>query len=150
MIFTLMKNSLLFYFILLFTVTSVMSAQDDDKIKKMKISFFTDQLDLNTKEAQQFWPVYNHHNDKYNKLKENNWKGIVKRLKKVDELSKDQAARLLADYRDYKRLRYKYREDFIKELKNVISDKKIMQLKHAEYQFDKKLLARYRSSEEKK
>ena len=144
-----MKNSLLTCIIFFLTATSVMSAQDDDQIKKMKISFFTDQLNLSTKEAQDFWPVYNFHNDKYDELKENNWRGIVKRLKKVDELSESEAAQLLADYRDYKRLRYKYREDFIKDLKEVISDKKIMQLKHAEYEFDKKLLNRYRSSNKK-
>ena len=144
-----MKISLLNCIILFLTATSVMSAQDDDQIKKMKISFFTDQLNLSTKEAQEFWPVYNFHNDKYEQLKENNWRGIVKRLKKVDELSKSEAAQLLTDYRDYKRQRYKYREDFIKDLKAVISDKKIMQLKHAEYEFDKKLLNRYRSSNKK-
>jgi len=146
----LMKNSLLLYIVFFLSVTSLMSAQDDDKITKMKISFFTDQLDLSTKEAQQFWPVYNHHNDKYDSLKENKWRGIVKRLKKVDELSEAEASKLLADYREYKRLRYEYREDFIKDLKGVITDKKIMQLKHAEYEFDKKLLDRYRSSDKKK
>ena len=145
-----MKNSLLLYIVFFLSVTSLMSAQDDDKITKMKISFFTDQLDLSTKEAQQFWPVYNHHNDKYDSLKENKWRGIVKRLKKVDELSEAEASKLLTDYREYKRLRYEYREDFIKELKDVITDKKIMQLKHAEYEFDKKLLDRYRSSDKKK
>ena len=145
-----MKNSLLLYIVFFLSVTSLMSAQDDDKITKMKISFFTDQLDLSTKEAQQFWPVYNHHNDKYDSLKENKWRGIVKRLKKVDELSEAEASKLLADYREYKRLRYEYREDFIKDLKGVITDKKIMQLKHAEYEFDKKLLDRYRSSDKKK
>ena len=145
-----MKNSLLLYILFFLSVTSLMSAQDDDKIKKMKISFFTDQLDLSTKEAQQFWPVYNHHNDKYENLKENNWRGIVKRLKRVNELSEKEASKLLADYREYKKLRYEYREDFIKDLKDVISDKKIMQLKHAEYEFDKKLLDRYRSSDKKK
>jgi hypothetical protein len=125
------------------------SAQDDDKIKKMKISFFTDQLDLSRKEAQEFWPVYNHHNDKYDSLKENKWRGIVRRLKKVDKLNEEEATDLLVDYREYKRLRYEYREDFIKDLKSVITDKKIMQLKHAEYEFDKKLLDQYRSSDKK-
>ena len=99
----LMNDRLLSYLIFFLLATSLVSAQDDDKIKKMKISFFTDQLDLSTEEAQQFWPIYNHHNDRYEDLKENKWRGIVKRLKK-----------------------------------------------HAEYEFDKKLLDRYRSSDKKK
>lgn len=146
--FMLMKNSYLYIVFFLF-FTFLMSAQDDDKIKKMKISFFTDQLDLSRKEAQEFWPVYNHHNDKYDSLKENKWRGIVRRLKKVDKLNEEEATDLLLDYREYKRLRYEYREDFIKDLKSVITDKKIMQLKHAEYEFDKKLLDQYRSSDKK-
>lgn len=146
--FMLMKNNYLYIVFFLF-FTFLMSAQDDDKIKKMKISFFTDQLDLSRKEAQEFWPVYNHHNDKYDSLKENKWRGIVRRLKKVDKLNEEEATDLLVDYREYKRLRYEYREDFIKDLKSVITDKKIMQLKHAEYEFDKKLLDQYRSSDKK-
>lgn len=146
--FMLMKNSYLYIVFFLF-FTFLVSAQDDDKIKKMKISFFTDQLDLSRKEAQEFWPVYNHHNDKYDSLKENKWRGIVRRLKKVDKLNEEEATDLLVDYREYKRLRYEYREDFIKDLKSVITDKKIMQLKHAEYEFDKKLLDQYRSSDKK-
>ena len=146
--FMLMKNSYLYIVFFLF-FTFLMSAQDDDKIKKMKISFFTDQLDLSRKEAQEFWPVYNHHNDKYDSRKENKWRGIVRRLTTVDKLNEEEATDLLVDYREYKRLRYEYREDFIKDLKSVITDKKIMQLKHAEYEFDKKLLDQYRSSDKK-
>jgi len=145
-----MKNSFVLFIVILLSATAFLSAQDDDKIKKMKISFFTDQLDLSSREAQQFWPVYNHHNDKYELLKENRWRSIVKRLKKVDSLSDKEASKLLADYREYKRLRYEYREDFIKDLKKLISDKKIMQLKHAEYKFDKKLLDHYHTLDKKK
>lgn len=144
-----MKNSLCLFIVIFLSFPMLMNAQDDDKIKRLKISFFTDQLDLSTKEAQKFWPVYNHHNDKYDTLKENKWRGIVKRLKKVDKLDEQEASRLLTDYREYKRLRYEFREDFIADLKDVISDKKIMQLKHAEYEFEKKLLDQYRSSNNK-
>ena len=144
-----MKISSCLFIAIFLSFPMLMNAQDDDKIKKLKISFFTDQLDLSTEEAQKFWPVYNHHNDKYDSLKENKWRGIVRRLKKVDELSEEEASILLTDYREYKELRYEYREDFIADLKDVISDKKIMQLKHAEYEFDKKLLDQYRSADKK-
>lgn len=138
------KIILLIAFLLMGVVQA--SAQDDDKIDDLKISFFTKELSLTKKEAQEFWPIYNFHNEKYENLKDNKWRSIIKRLKKIDELSEQEASQLLDDYREYKKLRYQYREEFIKELKGVISDKKIMQLKHAEYEFDKKLLERYRSS----
>lgn len=138
------KITLLVVFLLVGVLST--SAQDDDKIENLKISFFTKELSLTKKEAQEFWPIYNYHNEKYENLKDNKWRSIIKRLKKINELTEQEASQLLDDYREYKRRRYQYREAFIKELKGVISDKKIMQLKHAEYEFDKKLLERYRSS----
>ena len=144
-----MKISSCLFIAIFLSFPMLMNAQDDDKIKKLKISFFTDQLDLSTEEAQKFWPVYNHHNDKYDSLKETKWRGIVRRLKKVDELSEEEASILLIEYREYKELRYEDREDFIADLKDVISDKKIMKLKHAEYELDKKLLDQYRSADKK-
>jgi hypothetical protein len=141
-----MKTKIILISIFLLTGIFKSSAQDDDKIDNLKISFFTKELDLSKQEAQEFWPIYNFHSEKYENLKDNKWRSIIKRLKKVDELSEEEANKLLEDYREYKLLRYQYREDFINELQEVISDKKIMQLKHAEYEFDKKLLEQYRSA----
>ena len=47
-----------------FTGTFSVNAQDDhrerfEKIQALKIAFITQKLELNTDEAQKFWPVYN-------------------------------------------------------------------------------------------
>lgn len=128
----------------LFCFVSTYSQKEDD-ITSYKIAFITERLDLNSKEAQVFWPIHNKHNKLYENLKKNTWEPIKKSLKKIDELSEKEAEELLKDYRLYKKKRLEYREDYIKELLTVISPKKIMQLKKADYDFNRELLKQYQS-----
>jgi len=100
---------------------------------------------LNSQEAQVFWPIYNKHNKRYENLKKNTWEPIKEGLNKIDKLSEKEAEQLLKDYRFYKEKRLEYREDYIRELLTVISPKKVMQLKKADYDFNRELLKQYQS-----
>lgn len=119
---------------------------DESDVKSYKIAFITERLDLNTKQAQDFWPIYNKHINLYDDLKQNTWEPIKKDLKNIDNLSDQEAEELLKNYRAYKKKRLEYREAFIKELLTVISPKKVMQLKKADYDFNKELLKQYSSN----
>lgn len=130
--------------VILFSLSSF--AQKDDKIQSLKIGFFTEKLNLTSQEAKKFWPVYNKHHDLYQELKDNEWQSIRKRLSKIEELSEAEAESLLKDYMSYKSQRKKLRENFVNDLRTVITPKQIMTLKYAEYQFNKKLLKQYNSS----
>ena len=59
---------LLFTFLILH---ATVHAQDDkrEKIEAMKVSFLTQKIDLNSKEAQVFWPLYNDYSDKVQALR---------------------------------------------------------------------------------
>lgn len=142
-----MKLKLIILSILCLTFCSI-NAQDkeDNGLDSYRIAFITDRLDLSSKEAQVFWPIYNKHSKLYNELKERTWEPIKKRLKNIDNLSDAEAEKLLADYRNYKKTRLQYRESFINELLSVLSPKKIMQLKKADYDFNKELLRQYQAS----
>lgn len=128
--------------------TSSFFAQDDEQIYVLKVSYFTSELNLSSTEAERFWPVYNRNTQKYNSLKDGIWKSIKNRLNRIDELTDEESIQLLEDYTNYHDERLIYRLDFIEELKGVISAKKIMKLKKAEYNFNKKLLKQYRSKKE--
>lgn len=128
--------------------TSSFFAQDDEQIHALKVSYFTSELNLSSTEAERFWPVYNRNTQKYNSLKDGIWKSIKNRLNRIDELTDEESIQLLEDYTNYHDERLIYRLDFIEELKGVISAKKIMKLKKAEYNFNKKLLKQYRSKKE--
>ncbi|WP_247653661.1 hypothetical protein [Flavobacterium sp. CS20] len=124
-----------------------LSAQTDenDDVKSYKIALITERLDLSSKEAKLFYYIYNKHNERYENLKKQIWQPIKKDLKNIDNLSKKEAEALLENYRNYNLKRFEYREDYIKELLTVISAKKIMRLKKANYDFNRKLLKQYHS-----
>ena len=140
------KQSILFIFFTIFCgFYGNAQKTDSEKIEQLKIAFFTDELDLTASEAKRFWPVYNKYSKKYDKLKSNQWTSVKSRLDKVENLDQGEASQLLKDYLDYKRARVEHREEFVDDLKEVISPKQIMMLKKAEYDFHKKLLKQYQS-----
>lgn len=128
--------------------TGFFFAQEEEQIQALKVSYFTSELQLNSAEAERFWPVYNRNTEKYNQLKDGVWSSIKERLDRIDELNDKESDQLLEDYTNYHNQRLSYRLEFIDELKTVISSKKIMKLKKAEYNFNKKLLKQYRSKKE--
>jgi hypothetical protein len=119
----------------------------DDKIKSLKVAYFTKELDLSAEEAEKFWPIYNKHNAIYEELGDTEWDAIKKGLREVNTFSEVEAEELLSRYKTYLNTRLQNRLRFINELEKVISPKKVMLLKHAEYNFNKKLLKQYRSGE---
>jgi hypothetical protein len=131
----------------LLTLSFCLKAQnkDTEQIEQLKIAFFTEKLNLSAKEAVRFWPVYNKHNKRYEELRKNEWSSIKSKLEKIETLSQKEAEVLLDDYLAYKQARVGLREDFVKNLKEVITSKQIMMLKKAEYDFNKKLLKQYQS-----
>ena len=131
----------------LLTLCFFVKAQDRDteQIEQLKIAFFTEKLNLSAKEAVRFWPVYNHHSKRYDELRKKEWSNIKSKLEKIETLSQKEAEVLLGNYMSYKQARVDYREDFVKNLKEVITSKQIMMLKKAEYDFNKKLLKQYQS-----
>ncbi len=131
----------------LLTLSFFAEAQDRDteQIEQLKIAFFTEKLNLSAKEAVRFWPVYNLHNKRYEELRSKEWSTIKSKLEIIETLSQKEAEVLLDNYMSYKQAGVDYREDFVKNLKEVITSKQIMMLKKAEYDFNKKLLKQYQS-----
>jgi len=137
-------------FILIFGFSASAQDNDNQKIEQLKIAFFTEELNLSASEAKRFWPVYNKHDQRYEALRANEWTEIKKGLKNIKTLDNKEAEQLLEDYLAYKKSRVTYREDFVENLKEVISPKQIMMLKKAEYDFHKKLLKQYQSDNSSK
>lgn len=139
------KNFFLVIIALMCSTYSSAQNTESDKIQQLKIAFFTEELDLSASEAKRFWPVYTKHNKKYEELRSTKWSQIKSKLDNINNLSSEESEKLLEDYMAYKRARVEYREEFVKNLKEVISPKQIMMLKKAEYDFHKKLLKQYQS-----
>ncbi len=135
--------------IALLCFTTIVSAQDKDKwekIKSLKVAFITDRLELSSKEAQYFWPVYNEYEEKRHVLWGKEHKQIKSKIRDVETLSDKEATSLLALYLDLKEEEEDLDNSFLKEISKVISPKKTLLLLKSEEDFKKQLIKQYRQN----
>ncbi len=117
-----------------------------EQIKSLKVAFITNELDLTPEEATKFWPIYNANEDKQQEIKKQRFKGYLERTDEssFEKLSEKEATILLAQMESNEEELFQARKKFIVNLKGAISPLKILKLKKAEENFNRKLLQQYR------
>lgn len=117
-----------------------------EQIKALKVAFITDELALTPDEATKFWPLFNAFEDKQQDIKKQKLKGYLDRMDddSFDKLSEKDAATMLAQMESTEDELYQLKKKFVSSLKGVISPIKILKLKKAEENFNRKLLQQYR------
>jgi Spy/CpxP family protein refolding chaperone len=117
-----------------------------EQIKSLKVAFITSELSLTSEEAAKFWPIYNAYEDKQQDIKKQKLKGYIDRMdeESIDKLSDKEAANLLTQIESSEDELYQAKKKLIVSLKGVISPLKILKLKKAEENFNRKLLKQYR------
>ena len=114
-----------------------------ERIKAMKVAHITKKLDLSSKEAQQFWPVYNAYDAKITKLRNTDLRNLKREIRNsIGSLSDAQAGKLLDRLMAAENDLHEARVTLVNDLKKVISAEKIIRLKAAEDEFNKILLER--------
>lgn len=119
-----------------FTLSFPVSAQDHreryEQIEAIKVAFITSKLDLNTEEAQKFWPVYNNYQKELMEL-------MQKRREERQKTNIDPNDKINADLAYESRmldLKKKYKKLYLK----AIPPEKILQLYQAEREFREHLI----------
>lgn len=142
------KLSLIFFLFLSFSTfaQSEKFKEKKEKIKALKVAFLTSELDLTSSEAEKFWPLYNAFDDKQFDLRHQKMKGYFKRMQgdNLDKLSEKDASVLLGQIEDNEEDLFNLRKNFVKSLKEVLPSVKIIKLKKAEEDFNRKLLQQYK------
>ncbi len=116
-----------------------------EQIKALKVGFITNELALNPDEATKFWPIYNAFEDKQSELRLQKMRAFKGRIDSdLDKITEKEAANLLAQMETNEDELYQARKKFIVSLKGVLPSIKIIKLKKAEDDFNKKLLQQYR------
>ncbi|MDC7993778.1 hypothetical protein [Altibacter sp. HG106] len=134
-----------FYLFLVFTVSLSAQERGREKIKALKTAMITNQLDLSSQEAEKFWPIYNEYDQKMDAVRKKERSEIYHKLRSgVDNLSDTEADALIARSMELKAQELTYRQALIKNLRGVISSKKIIKLTKAEEDFKRKLLEEFR------
>lgn len=143
-----MKKQLLLLFILLLTTYFSFAQQQLNRqnIKALKVSYITTALNLTPKEAEKFWPVYNKYSDKIQTIKislEGGFQHKIELAGGLENISETQAQKFINEIIVNEQQITDYEIQLIKELSKVISAKKIIRLKKAERDFNKRILQEY-------
>lgn len=121
-----------------------------EKMKAYKVAFLTTELNLTPDEAAKFWPIYNDYSQKKTSLR---LRGISRfldrRLADYEKISEKEAAQILAQIEANEEEENLLRKKFITDIKQVIPAVKILKLKKAEEDFNRKLLQQYRKKSER-
>ncbi len=131
----------------LLMTSSVLFAQhqpDKNKIKSLKVAFITERLDLDSKEAQNFWPIYNEYEENREAMRERERNQIHSKIRDAESLSEKGASDLIEKYLTYEEEEEELDKKFIEKISKVISAKKTLLLLRSEYEFKKQLLKQYR------
>jgi Spy/CpxP family protein refolding chaperone len=147
-----MKTSKIFF--LITTLISLNAIAQDgpfirkkkEQIKSLKVAFITSELSLTPDEATKFWPLFNAFEDKQQEIKTQKLKGYLNRMDdySFDKLSDKDASAILSQMESNEDELYQLKKKFVISLKGVISPIKILKLKKAEENFNRKLLQQYR------
>lgn len=138
-----MKKFFLTVFLLLVGLN--LSAQDKDdhreKIRALKTAFITEGLNLNSQEAQKFWPIYNEYEDKRRQL----YRQERAEINNIECISEAKANAKLEEYVELERQDYLLKKKYFEDLKKIFSAHRIMQLKKVEDEFNHKMMREYRA-----
>lgn len=146
------------YIILLLVTISVSTyaqpgkfRQKMEQVKSLKVAFITSELNLTSEESAKFWPVYNAFEEKQRDLRKQKINDYIDRRDntEVDKLTDKEANAILAQMEDNEEQLYQLRKKFITSLKGILPASKIIKLKKAEEDFNRKLLQQYREKKKR-
>lgn len=140
-----MKQKLLYIIILLISVSSF-AQPNKGKIRALKIAHITEKLNLTESEAEKFWPIYNAYDKNTSKVKHEEVRKLRQEIKQnIDTLTEDKANELLNRLQEAEEKLFKEKIQLVTKLRTVISPQKIILLKVAEEEFNRRMLERMKN-----
>jgi Spy/CpxP family protein refolding chaperone len=117
-----------------------------DQIKALKVTFFNSELNLSDSESDKFWPIYNAFDDKQFVIRHQKIKTYRNLMKddNLNKMSEKEASDLLSQIENTDDELYQLRKNLVSNLKMVLPKVKIIKLKKAEEDFNRKLLQQYK------
>lgn len=134
-------------FLLITVVSFAQDKPDREKIKALKVAFITERLNLSSKEAQLFWPIYNEHETNMEVQRAKEWSQVHNKIKQANTLSEKEADELLSLYNTLEKEKQDSYTSLFSKLKNVLSSKKTLLLIQSEHDFKRQLMRMYRQKQ---
>ncbi len=120
-----------------------------DKLKKLyetKKEYVKDALALTPEEGVKFWPIY----DAYHKVRIIKMREHRKKYRKQSDASDEDAQLTLAAYISDKEEEMMMHIKYLKDLKEVIRAKKVLELERTERKFDREVVKNLKSRKKKR
>ena len=101
---------------------------------------------MSSEEAEKFWPIYNEYAKRNQEIifKKNKLKELVEGNEYVEKLTKERATIISQQFIDFDSKVLHNKKVLYHQLKEIISDKKIIKLYIAESDFNRQLLVKLR------
>lgn len=118
-----------------------------ERIKAFKTGYLTQELDLSSAEAEKFWPIYNEYEKKIFELRVEKRKAEREKMNSMGgpgSLSDAEATEFLNNLFKNESEVIEKRQELYKELKQVLSPKKLLVLYKAEADFNRRLLSEFK------
>ena len=110
-----------------------------DRVQAQRVAFITEKIDLTSKEAEKFWPLFNEYERKERSIRQQYQSRQQKRP--IDMTNEEAKAQLLSHFDMEQELLDLKREYFLK-LAEVVSPKKLTGFNRADREFKRMLLNR--------
>ncbi len=119
-----------------------------EKIKAMKVAYISQSINLNSAEAEKFWPLYNEFQDKREAFQKENRKKM-KDLKVIgaENLSEEQADEIINAELQQEQNQLDLKKEYYPKFKNVIGSKKVVGVYRAEKEFNRLLLEKLKGDD---
>merc|ERR1711916_366376 len=111
---------------------------DQDKIKAYKIAYITEKLDLTSKEAEKFWPIYNEISDEIERFRKESRRDIIKQIRAaggLESITDDKASDIVQKNLEMQKRLIRLEEGMVEKLQKFLPYKKILKLQVAEREF---------------
>jgi hypothetical protein len=133
---------LLSVFLFVFTLQAQESRnkqQHRERINAIKVAYFTQELNMNSKLAEKFWPVYN----QYERAKMDLHKKEHLQSKNIENFTEAEAEKMLTEFLNIEKEEYTIKKELYAKLKEIMSAREIMKLHKLDSDFNKKLIREY-------
>lgn len=111
-----------------------------DKVKSLKIGYFTEELKLSTSESEKFWPIYNEMEEKLKHIHKENKKIIDQLNENADNLKDDDFKKNMNLIFESEIQEVNIKKEYISKIASAISYKKASKMMKLEKEFKTMLL----------
>lgn len=133
-------------FLILIVPFLMFSQPRKEKLKSLRIAYITSELSLTEQETTKFLPIFSDFDENQSELKKK-LRILLAKRQSIEDMSESEASELLNQSEKIEEDLFNNRKNLIKNLKGILSSKKLLKLRKVELEFNKKLIDKIKDRE---